>query len=57
MDLDFSEEQQMLREMVRGVCNEYAPIEVVREMEDDAKGYPEQLWKQLFGEMRESEST
>jgi alkylation response protein AidB-like acyl-CoA dehydrogenase len=47
MDLDFSEEQQMLREMVRGVCNEYAPIEVVREMEDDAKGYPEQLWKQL----------
>jgi alkylation response protein AidB-like acyl-CoA dehydrogenase len=47
MDLDFSEEQEMLREMVRGVCAEYASIEVVREFEDDAKGYSEQLWKQL----------
>ena len=47
MDLDFSEEQQMLREMVRGVCNEYSPVEVVREMEDDPTGYPSALWKQL----------
>jgi alkylation response protein AidB-like acyl-CoA dehydrogenase len=47
MDLDFSEEQEMLREMVRGVCAEYSPIEVVRELEDDPRGYPEQLWKQL----------
>jgi alkylation response protein AidB-like acyl-CoA dehydrogenase len=47
MDLDFSEEQEMLREMVRGVCAEYSPIEIVRELEDDPTGYPEQLWKQL----------
>jgi alkylation response protein AidB-like acyl-CoA dehydrogenase len=47
MDLDFSEEQQMLRDMVRGVFAEYAPIEVVRELEDDPKGYPDELWKQL----------
>ena len=47
MDLDFSEEQQILREMVRGLCGEYAPIEVVREMEDDPKGYPDEFWKQL----------
>lgn len=47
MDLDFSEEQEMLRDMVRGVFKEYAPIETVRELEDDPKGYPEQLWKQL----------
>ena len=47
MDLDFSEEQQMLREMVRGVCNEYAPIAVVRAMEDDPSGYPSEFWKQL----------
>jgi alkylation response protein AidB-like acyl-CoA dehydrogenase len=47
MDLDFSEEQQMLREMVRGVCNEYSPLEVVRQMEDDPTGYPSELWKQL----------
>jgi alkylation response protein AidB-like acyl-CoA dehydrogenase len=47
MDLDFSEEQHMLREMVRGVCNEYCPLDVVREMEDDPTGHPSELWKQL----------
>ncbi len=47
MDIDFSEEQQVLRDMVRGLCAEYAPLDVVREMEDDAKGYPEEFWKQL----------
>ena len=35
LDLDFTEEQDMLREMVRGVCGQYAPFEVVRELEDD----------------------
>jgi alkylation response protein AidB-like acyl-CoA dehydrogenase len=47
MDLDFNEEQEMLREMVRGVCNEYASLEVVREMESDPTGYPAEFWKQL----------
>jgi alkylation response protein AidB-like acyl-CoA dehydrogenase len=47
MDLDFSEEQHMLREMVRGVCGEYAPLDVVRTMEDDPVGYPADFWKQL----------
>jgi alkylation response protein AidB-like acyl-CoA dehydrogenase len=47
MDLEFSEEQDMLREMVRGVCSAYAPTDVVRELEDDATGYPADLWKQL----------
>ena len=47
MDLDFSEEQDMLREMVRGVCNEYATIDVVREMEDDPSGCPGEFWKQI----------
>lgn len=47
MDLDFTEEHEMLREMVRGVCAEYSPLEVVRALEDDEKGYPDELWKQL----------
>ena len=47
MDLDFTDEQEMLREMVRGVCADFASPELVREMEDDPKGYPDQLWKQL----------
>jgi alkylation response protein AidB-like acyl-CoA dehydrogenase len=47
MDLEFTEEQDMLREMVRGVCTAYAPTDTVRELEDDATGYPAVLWKQL----------
>jgi alkylation response protein AidB-like acyl-CoA dehydrogenase len=33
--------------MVRGVVQEHAPLPVVRAMEDDPKGYPPALWKQL----------
>jgi alkylation response protein AidB-like acyl-CoA dehydrogenase len=47
MDLNFSEEQRMLRETTRGVCAQYAPISVVRAMEDDPIGYPADLWKQM----------
>jgi alkylation response protein AidB-like acyl-CoA dehydrogenase len=47
MDLDWTEEQLVLRDMVRGVCAQYAPLEIVRKMEDDPTGYPAELWKQL----------
>jgi alkylation response protein AidB-like acyl-CoA dehydrogenase len=47
MDLDFSEEQVMLREMVRGVCASSASLDVVRDLEDDSKGYRDEFWKQL----------
>ena len=47
MDLDWSEEQQMLRDTARGVCRELAPLDVVRAMEDDPTGYPSDFWKQL----------
>jgi alkylation response protein AidB-like acyl-CoA dehydrogenase len=47
MDLDFTEEQDMLRNLVRGLCSDVAPLTVVREMEDDPVGYPAELWKQL----------
>jgi alkylation response protein AidB-like acyl-CoA dehydrogenase len=47
MDLDFAEEQEMLRETVRKVCSEQAPVAVVRAMEDDPTGYPAGLWTQL----------
>jgi len=46
MNLDFSEEQIALREMVRGLCAEHAPPAAVRRMEDDPKGYTEEFWKQ-----------
>jgi alkylation response protein AidB-like acyl-CoA dehydrogenase len=47
MDLDFTEEQEVLREMVRGLCAEYAPLQTVRALEDDPTGYPSEFWKQL----------
>ncbi len=47
MDLELTDEQQMLRDTVRGVCERYSPLEVVRAMEDDPTGFPEDLWKQL----------
>jgi alkylation response protein AidB-like acyl-CoA dehydrogenase len=47
MNLDFSEEQEVLRDTVRKLCAEYSPVAVVRAMEDDAKGHPDALWKQL----------
>lgn len=47
LNLDFTEEQDMLREMVRGVCEQYANLDVIRAMEDDPIGYPTEMWAQL----------
>jgi alkylation response protein AidB-like acyl-CoA dehydrogenase len=49
VDLDLSPEQEMLRDTVRGVCQQHAPLTVVRELEDDPVGYAEKLWAQLAG--------
>ena len=50
LDLDFTEEQDMLRDMVRGICAQLAPLEVVRALEDDPDGIARDLWAQ-FGEL------
>ena len=47
LDLNFSPEQQLLRDTVRDVLARHCPLSVVREMEDDPVGYPAELWKQL----------
>ena len=47
MNLEFSEEQEMLREMVRALCAEHSSFETVRAMEDDPTGYPAELWAKL----------
>ena len=47
LDLQFSPEQEMLRETVRGVCASTCPLGVVRQLEDDPVGYSPDLWKQL----------
>lgn len=47
MNLDFSEEQEMLRDTVAGICGEHSSIEAVRALEDDPVGYTKEFWKQL----------
>jgi alkylation response protein AidB-like acyl-CoA dehydrogenase len=47
LDLDFDQEQELLRQTVRDVLGRHCPLEVVRQMEDDPVGYPPSLWMQL----------
>jgi alkylation response protein AidB-like acyl-CoA dehydrogenase len=47
MDLEFTEEQNMLRDTVRGLCEQLCPPAVVRKHEDDPTGYPQDLWQQM----------
>ena len=47
MDLDFSPEQEMLREAVAGVCARHCGLDVVRAMEDDPVGFSPRFWDQL----------
>ena len=47
LNLEFTEEQDMLREMVRGLCEQYATDEAVRALEDDPVGYSTEMWGQL----------
>jgi alkylation response protein AidB-like acyl-CoA dehydrogenase len=47
MDLDLNEEQQMLREMVRGLCSSASSLDAVRALEDDPVGYSPEFWAQL----------
>jgi alkylation response protein AidB-like acyl-CoA dehydrogenase len=47
LDLDFTPEQEMLRQTVRDVLERHCPLEMVRQMEDDPTGFPRSLWAQL----------
>jgi alkylation response protein AidB-like acyl-CoA dehydrogenase len=47
LDLEFDQEQELLRQTVRDVLARQCPLSVVRQMEDDPVGYPASLWAQL----------
>jgi alkylation response protein AidB-like acyl-CoA dehydrogenase len=47
LDLEFDQEQELLRQTVREVLQRHCPLDVVRSMEDDPVGYPPELWSQL----------
>ena len=47
MDLSLSEEQCMLQDVTRKVCEELAPLSVLRELEGTEPGYSAAFWQQL----------
>jgi alkylation response protein AidB-like acyl-CoA dehydrogenase len=47
MDLGLSEPQEMLRKMARDFLTTECPKSLVRQMEEDEKGYPVQLWQNM----------
>ena len=47
MDLDFTEEQDLLRQTVRELCARHSTMDIVRALEDDAAGFRRELWDEL----------
>ena len=47
MDLGLSEEQELLKNAARDFLEKECPESLVREMEDDERGYSPDLWKKL----------
>jgi alkylation response protein AidB-like acyl-CoA dehydrogenase len=47
LDLEFDQEQRLLKQTARDVLEHYCTLDVVRQMEDDPIGYPAPLWAQL----------
>jgi alkylation response protein AidB-like acyl-CoA dehydrogenase len=47
VDLELSDEQIMLRDAVRAMCERHSSIEVVRALEGDPKGFSDDLWRAL----------
>lgn len=43
MDLKLSEEQDLLRDAVRSMCERHSSIEAVRALEGDAQGFSDDL--------------
>jgi alkylation response protein AidB-like acyl-CoA dehydrogenase len=47
MDMDFTPEQDLLRDSVRRTCERHANLDVVRKLENDPIGYSPALWTAL----------
>jgi alkylation response protein AidB-like acyl-CoA dehydrogenase len=47
MDLDLTEEQEMLRKTARDFLEKECPKSLVRELEEDEKGYSPELWRKM----------
>lgn len=49
MDLGFSESQQMLKNLAREFLAQECPVSLVRDMEEDPRGYSPELWGKIAG--------
>ena len=47
MDMGFSEIQQMLKNSAREFLAQECPLTLVRELENDARGFSEDIWRQV----------
>ena len=47
MDLSFSEEQEMLRDLTRRLCEDFVPLPVLRTLEGTEPGYSADFWRAL----------
>ena len=47
MDLNFTEEQHILRDMVKSMVSSHSTVSVVRKLENDEIGVPPGLWQQM----------
>jgi len=47
MDLDFTREQQMLRDSARSFFAKECPRALLKTMKDDEQGYPQELWRKM----------
>ena len=49
MDLGLTEIQQMLKTSARQFLSQECPLTLVREMEEDPRGFSDELWRQIVG--------
>jgi alkylation response protein AidB-like acyl-CoA dehydrogenase len=47
MEFSFTQDQKLIRDAVRDLLNKECPSDLVREMEQDEKGYPPELWHKI----------
>ena len=47
MDLDLSKEQKILKRSAQDFLKKECPPSLIREMKDDERGYPRELWDQM----------
>ena len=47
MNLDFNEEQTLLRDTIRSLCKKEASFDAIRALENDERGYSLDFWNNL----------